>query len=487
MGRPLVVRTPEEEAALAQRRREIARERARRRRLDPTLRAADAAAHRQRRAEQPEVREREAQCKRQRRAENPDLRQREAQAKRQRRATDPDFRERDVRAKRQRRANECPSLRQRRLLLESSPNTSATSSLDTDDDRNGEENDPSEDDNSCGGGDPLVKCAPATNRSRRLESSRVSCAVCDRLCSVDQVATLTAVRPDAHKALRVLSERYPGVDHESLKVCSRCTDSLIRGVLPAFGTAVGTANGYESKMPPTAPLRHRLSHSGQKLVKSCCWSSRTAVRLVRDASCCPGQCLSLLPSRFSSMSEIRPPCSWPPTAQPCQQRQCLQKLQPHGGATLQQSVVGSGGMLLEQPASAEATHHQGPPVLQQRHVLANGQPPPDPDSIPVLEPITAEEHFHAEMLHQTIKQTALLQDMLSAQQRMAEAAERQAQAAEEQSHALSQLALFLIENHRSNRNSGANLSSSVADDCSCPEAATPLSITPEILQVEHST
>uniref|UniRef100_A0A224Y4B2 Protein containing Myb5 and GT1 domain n=1 Tax=Rhipicephalus zambeziensis TaxID=60191 RepID=A0A224Y4B2_9ACAR len=157
------------------------------------------------------------------------------------------------------------------------------------------------------------------------------------------------------------------------------------------------------------------------------------------------------------------------------------------GATLQQSVVGSGGMLLEQPASAEATHHQGPPVLQQRHVLANGQPPPDPDSIPVLEPITAEEHFHAEMLHQTIKQTALLQDMLSAQQRMAEAAERQAQAAEEQSHALSQLVLFLIENHRSNRNSSANLSSSVADDCSCPEAATPLSITPEILQVEHST
>lgn len=155
---------------------------------------------------------------------------------------------------------------------------------------------------------------------------------------------------------------------------------------------------------------------------------------------------------------------------------------------LQQPVVGSGGMLLEQQGSADTSHPQGPaPVLQQRHVLANGQPPPDPDSIPVLEPITAEEHFHAEMLHQTIKQTALLQDMLSAQQRMAEAAERQAQAAEEQSHALSQLALFLIENHRSNRNSGANLSSSVVDDSSCPEATTPLSITPEILQVEHST
>nr|XP_037273937.1 uncharacterized protein LOC119166716 isoform X2 [Rhipicephalus microplus] len=157
------------------------------------------------------------------------------------------------------------------------------------------------------------------------------------------------------------------------------------------------------------------------------------------------------------------------------------------GAALQQPVVGRGGLLLEQPTSAKATNLQKPPLLQQQHVLANGQPPPDPDSIPVLEPITAEEHFHAEMLHQTIKQTALLQDMLSAQQRIAQAAERQAQAAEEQSHALSQLALFLIENHRSNKNSGANLSSSGVDDCSCSESATTLSITPEILQVEHST
>lgn len=151
------------------------------------------------------------------------------------------------------------------------------------------------------------------------------------------------------------------------------------------------------------------------------------------------------------------------------------------GAMLQQSVVNSGRLLVEQPTTSA---HQVPPV---RHVLSNGQPPPDPDSIPVLEPITAEEHFHAEMLHQTIRQTALLQDMLSAQQRIAEAAERQAQAAEEQSHALSQLALFLIEDHRSNRNGGPNLSASVVDDSSCPEATTPLSITPEILQVEHAT
>lgn len=153
------------------------------------------------------------------------------------------------------------------------------------------------------------------------------------------------------------------------------------------------------------------------------------------------------------------------------------------GATLQQSVVNSGRLLVEQPVPTTSAH-QVPPV---QHVLSNGQPPPDPDSIPVLEPITAEEHFHAEMLHQTIRQTALLQDMLSAQQRIAEAAERQAQAAEEQSHALSQLALFLIEDHRSNRNGGSNLSASVVDDSSCPEATTPLSITPEILQVEHAT
>lgn len=74
---------------------------------------------------------------------------------------------------------------------------------------------------------------------------------------------------------------------------------------------------------------------------------------------------------------------------------------PTGGGTVQQPVIGRGRVLVEQPASANA-NRRGPPVLQ-RHVLANGQPPPDPDSIPVLEPITAEEHFHAEMLHQTIR------------------------------------------------------------------------------------
>ncbi|KAH8028022.1 hypothetical protein HPB51_012608 [Rhipicephalus microplus] len=82
---------------------------------------------------------------------------------------------------------------------------------------------------------------------------------------------------------------------------------------------------------------------------------------------------------------------------------CSSLLKAERGAALQQPVVGRGGLLLEQPTSAKATNLQKPPLLQQQHVLANGQPPPDPDSIPVLEPITAEEHFHAEMLHQTIK------------------------------------------------------------------------------------
>ncbi|KAL3254632.1 hypothetical protein MRX96_054157 [Rhipicephalus microplus] len=195
-------------------------------------------------------------------------------------------------------------------------------------------------------------------------------------------------------------------------------------------------------MPPTAPLRLRLSHSGQKLVKSFCWSSKT---------------------------------------------RCLRKLQHHEGPHCSSRLSEEVACCWNNQHRPKPLIFRSPPLLQQQHVLANGQPPPDPDSIPLLEPITAEEHFHAEMLHQTIKQTALLQDMLSAQQRIAQAAERQAQAAEEQSHALSQLALFLIENHRSNKNSGANLSSSGVDDCSCSESATTLSITPEILQVEHST
>ncbi|XP_049274587.1 mediator of RNA polymerase II transcription subunit 1.1 isoform X2 [Rhipicephalus sanguineus] len=465
MGRPLVVRSPEEEAALAQRRREIARERARRRRADPTLRAADAAAHRQRRAQQPEVRDREAQWKRQRRAENPELRRLEAQAKRRRRATDPEFRERDVRAKRQRRANDPRALRQRwqrdgerpgltsAAYDESLPNGSATTSFRTEDEE---------------GGGPLVKC------TRRLES-RVSCAVCDRLCLDSQVAPLPLLKGEAFK---VLSEHYPGVDRKSL--CSHCRDSLIRGVPPAFSTV----NGEESKMPPRPPPpppQPQRPEAGQILL------------LVKQdgGAASTGRLLLPRPMPQPPPQQVLLHVGDPTTmfmATDCSTMQTAAVPAEVTTTRLQQPVVGSGGMLLEQQGSADTSHPQGPaPVLQQRHVLANGQPPPDPDSIPVLEPITAEEHFHAEMLHQTIKQTALLQDMLSAQQRMAEAAERQAQAAEEQSHALSQLALFLIENHRSNRNSGANLSSSVVDDSSCPEATTPLSITPEILQVEHST
>ncbi|XP_077494309.1 uncharacterized protein LOC144104954 isoform X2 [Amblyomma americanum] len=166
-----------------------------------------------------------------------------------------------------------------------------------------------------------------------------------------------------------------------------------------------------------------------------------------------------------------------------------------GGMPLQaQSLLN--GVLVEQSLPSQQQQQPEPPrpapppppppplqQQQQQHVLANGGPPPDPDSIPVLEPITAEEHFHAEMLHQTIRQTALLQDLLSAQQRIAQAAERQAQAAENQSHALSQLVLFLVENHHSNRNPG---NASCSGDESCPETALPLSITPEIVQGNDS-
>ncbi|XP_049526469.1 uncharacterized protein LOC119457893 isoform X2 [Dermacentor silvarum] len=114
MGRPRVVRSPEEQAAFDERRRAFARERARRRRADPAVRAALAQAIRQRRQTEPEFRERNVEAVRRRRAADPELREREAAAKRQRRVADPEFRERDIQAKRQRRAND-PEYRAREL------------------------------------------------------------------------------------------------------------------------------------------------------------------------------------------------------------------------------------------------------------------------------------------------------------------------------------------------------------------------------------
>ncbi|KAL3254633.1 hypothetical protein MRX96_054158 [Rhipicephalus microplus] len=96
----------------------------------------------------------------------------------------------------------------------------------------------------------------------------------------------------------------------------------------------------ESKMPPTAPLRLRLSHSGQKLVKSFCWSSKTQVLLhVGDpttmfmATDCPTMTSTAMPTEVATPR----------------------------GAALQQPVVGRGGLLLEQPTSAKATNLQKPP------------------------------------------------------------------------------------------------------------------------------
>lgn len=55
MGRPLVVCTPEEEAAYCERERELAHERAHRRMADPELRARDAEFKRQCREADPKV------------------------------------------------------------------------------------------------------------------------------------------------------------------------------------------------------------------------------------------------------------------------------------------------------------------------------------------------------------------------------------------------------------------------------------------------
>lgn len=76
-----VKRTPEEEAARLLRRREMCRERARRRRANPEARAREAEAKRQRRRVDAEARAREAEAKRRRRAQDPEFRAREIAAR----------------------------------------------------------------------------------------------------------------------------------------------------------------------------------------------------------------------------------------------------------------------------------------------------------------------------------------------------------------------------------------------------------------------
>lgn len=102
-----VTRSPEEEAARGERKRELARERARRRRANPEARARDREAMRKQRAEDPELRAREAKAKRERMATKPESRARQVEA--QRRYEDA-HREERKEAKRRRRNTE-PGLR----------------------------------------------------------------------------------------------------------------------------------------------------------------------------------------------------------------------------------------------------------------------------------------------------------------------------------------------------------------------------------------
>ncbi|XP_075531842.1 uncharacterized protein LOC142564648 isoform X3 [Dermacentor variabilis] len=248
MGRPRIVRSPEEQAAFNERRRALARERARRRRADPAVRAARAQAMRKQREEDPERREREAEASRRRRAANPELRKREAERKRQRRVVDPEYRERDVQAKRQRRANdpeyrarESERLQQRRLGLPQAARTSADS-----------------------GGEPTTK---RFERQFLARTFGTSCTVCDWF---DNTVTLvTGIRSPEQRdnAFKVLREHYP---KNALQVCSTCKDAVTRGVLPAYSTVNGTDD--KDLQRPLHSLAQEL-YSNQKAQegKVDCW------------------------------------------------------------------------------------------------------------------------------------------------------------------------------------------------------------------------
>ncbi|XP_070383104.1 uncharacterized protein [Dermacentor albipictus] len=105
------VYTPEEEAARRDRQRKLARERARRRRANPEVRAREAEARRLRREANPEAYAREVAAQRQRMQAHPELRARKAEVQRQRREADPKVRARNTETHRQRR-NNVPGLRE---------------------------------------------------------------------------------------------------------------------------------------------------------------------------------------------------------------------------------------------------------------------------------------------------------------------------------------------------------------------------------------
>ncbi|XP_077548065.1 uncharacterized protein LOC144160758 [Haemaphysalis longicornis] len=130
--------------------------------------------------------------------------------------------------------------------------------------------------------------------------------------------------------------------------------------------------------------------------------------------------------------------------------------------------VTAAGSPLPPAAAAGAVHAQGttPPGAGG---VASGQP--EPDTRPPAAGM--EEHFHAQMLHQTSQQTALLQGLLEEQRRIAEAAKRQARALEEQSHAVSQLLLLMMGNQRH-----------AAASALLPEM--PIALTPDMVQVQHA-
>ncbi|XP_049522826.1 uncharacterized protein LOC119453846 isoform X2 [Dermacentor silvarum] len=211
MGRPRVVRSAEEQAAFDERRRELARERARRRRADLA------------------VREREAEALRQRRAADPVLRERQAEAKRQRRAADPELREREAESRRQRRLG---------VYLENKNNNESLSKAS-------------------------VKFLGATARFQREFLDRnfgASCGVCDRLWFDHDVVLVSGIRSceQRRNAFDVLKEHYPNRDCNQFKVCGTCKDSLVRGLLPAFSTVNGNADPV---VPRTARCVVPICHS----------------------------------------------------------------------------------------------------------------------------------------------------------------------------------------------------------------------------------
>lgn len=202
------------DAEWVERQRALARERQRRRRVNPSVRAKETAAKRQWRLANPH-RAREAQ--RERRAANPELRKKEAEAKRQRRAANPAVRKKETEMKRRWRQGN-PDLRKREAQMKKRQ-------------RRG-----------------ILETEGAAD-ARDCSFGHI-CDVCDRLWFDNNLVRINNIQSAElrAKAVDVLENEFPATSSTSFgefQVCATCKDPLVSGKLPRMSITNGCRRNWQ--------------------------------------------------------------------------------------------------------------------------------------------------------------------------------------------------------------------------------------------------